>query len=58
VSIFSPNFYSFLLIRLAADLKLTRTHAFFMIMGGFHYFEGSDKTGASATRFTHLDIKM
>jgi hypothetical protein len=25
------------------DLKLTRTHAFFMIMGGFHYFEGSDK---------------
>jgi hypothetical protein len=29
-----------------ADLKLTRTHAFFMIMGGFHYFEGSDKAGA------------
>jgi len=31
---------------LTADLKLTQTHAFFMIMGGFHYFEGSDKAGA------------
>jgi hypothetical protein len=30
-----------------ADLKITRTHAFFMIMGGFHYFKGSpDKEGA------------
>jgi hypothetical protein len=31
---------------LIVDLELTRTHAFFMIMGGFHYFEGSDNSGA------------
>jgi hypothetical protein len=30
---------------LAGDLELSRKHAFFMIMGGFHYFEGSDKAG-------------
>jgi hypothetical protein len=29
----------------AADLGLTRTHGFFMIMGGYHYYEGSDKAG-------------
>src|ERR1700678_392169 len=41
------------------DLKLTRTHAFFMIMGGFHYFEGSDKKGASCRAIhplTHKDV--
>jgi hypothetical protein len=31
----------------AAKLKLTRTHGFFMIMGGFHSFTGSAKGEAS-----------
>src|SRR5271170_1410130 len=30
---------------LTADLGITRKHAFFMIMGGFHYFQGLDKAG-------------
>jgi hypothetical protein len=31
----------------AADLGLTRTHGFFIIMGGFHCFTGSDKAKES-----------
>ena len=44
------------MITLTADLKLTRTHAFFMIMGGFHYFEGSDKAGVAVHPLTHKDV--
>jgi hypothetical protein len=32
---------------ITAGLKLTQTHALFIIMGGFHYCDGSDKAGES-----------